>query len=115
MQLPGIKKISRLVLLRSIVAPAPACCAQQGAPHFKHASSCNYAVSCVSYVAATAQGAAGALSALPAEPERVRCFPLVEGLFPTVVFVPGALLMNPHHHHQQQQQQQQHSKQCSSC
>ncbi|KAF6251293.1 hypothetical protein COO60DRAFT_653935 [Scenedesmus sp. NREL 46B-D3] len=40
------------------------------------------------FVAGTGLAAAGVLAALPAEPERVRRFPLVEGLFPTVVYVP---------------------------
>ncbi|WIA37444.1 hypothetical protein OEZ86_014367 [Tetradesmus obliquus] len=38
--------------------------------------------------AAAGQAATSTQTALPAEPARVRCFPLVEGLFPTVVYVP---------------------------
>jgi hypothetical protein len=49
------------------------------------------AVLCPSHVAASGQAAASVLAALPAEPERVWSFPLVEGLIPTVVYVPGGL------------------------
>jgi hypothetical protein len=62
----------------------------------------------LSLSAAGAGAAAHSAAALQAEPERVLRFPIVEGLFPTLVYFPGG--PPPAQWRQQQQQQQlQHS------